>query len=222
MVKETMTLRAALAQKKMLDKQIDSASMKAFTTTKDNTEKIINGLSVEDWEADAKARWQSLNDKIVRREAIANAILNANAKAYIEVPKFKSFDDINGDEKESLSFAAAIARKNYYKNELTSIMRTITNGVSSVSKMYTKRVKETDRYIVERVNNEFGNTTNASSTQRANREAELNAQYKVDLLDPAEITKKMKNAAEAIDAYLVNIDAALGHMTEITEIEIEY
>ena len=222
MIQETMTLRAALTQKKMLDKQIQAEAMKPFTVTKNSTEKIINGLSIEEWTADAKARWQSMNDKIARREAIANAILDANAKATIELPKFKSLDDISTTETEKISFASAIARKNYYSTTLEFLIRNISEGAAKAAKAYPKLVREIDDFIVNRVNSEFGNTTNASSTQRSNREAELRAQYEVELLDPADVYKKMAAASEAVDAYLAKIDAALGHMTEITDITIEY
>lgn len=79
MTKETMTVRKALTQKKLLDSQIQELSDSRFVAVATSKSTVIDGLKQKAWEKDAVERFQSFNDKLRRREAIANAIMQANA-----------------------------------------------------------------------------------------------------------------------------------------------
>lgn len=220
----TYTLREALAKKKLLDKQIqDIYSTTAFITIASADCPMINGMTFKDYEEFAKAKWQSLNDKIAFRDKLANAILQANVENRIMVPKFTSLDTLADDskEQEEISFASAIARKEYYQNCLAGLCNNIISVVNSAHITYVKRNKEKDVRIQNQLNTEFGTTTNASSKQRQERQEDLEKKYEVLYIDPVKLCSKAGDMKLAIEDYLCKIDALLGHATDTTNIEIE-
>ena len=78
MVKETMTIRKALTQKKVLDNQIAELSSTKFVAVATSNRTVIDGLKQKDWVSDAKARFQSLNDI----KFSANLLGSNNSTAY--------------------------------------------------------------------------------------------------------------------------------------------
>lgn len=218
------TLREALSKKKLLDKQIqDIYNSTAFITIGSTDCPMLNGMTFKDYEEFVKAKWQSLNDKIAFRDKLANAILQANVENHITVPKFTSLDTLSIDskEQENISFASAIARKDYYKNCLAALCNNIISAVNSAHKSYIKHNKEKDIRIQNQLNSEFGTSTNASSKQRQERQADLEKAYEVLYIDPVKLCSKAGDMKFAIEDYLCKIDALLGHATDTTTIEIE-
>lgn len=221
MNKETMTVRKALTQKKVLDNQIAELSLTRFVAISTSNRTVIDGLKQKDWCEDSKSRFQSLNDKLKRREAIANAIMNANATNTVTVKKFIGIDK-QSDEYEDISFASAIARKKYLSDLLASIVRKMQDDVLKNSRDYQSAEREADDKVIERLYQEFSNVTQASGKVRQEREAELREQYTVTLLDPNKFAESLMSFKNYIEDYLAEIDSILGHATEVTEITVEY
>lgn len=216
-----MTIRKALTQKKVLDKQIAELSSTKFVAIATSNRTVIGGMKQKDWVVDAQARFQSLNDKLKRREAITNAIMSANANHTITVKKFIGIDK-QSDEYESISFASAIARKKYLSDLLVSIVKRMQKAILDNSNAYQATERQMDEKITERLYQEFSAVTQASGKARQEREAELREQYSVDILDPNKLAENLMSFKEYIENYLAEIDSILGHATEVTEITVEY
>lgn len=221
MNKETMTIRKALTQKKVLDKQISELSSTKFVSVSTSNRAVIDGLKQKDWIVDSQARFQSLNDKLKRREAIANAIMDANAKHTVTVKKFIGIDK-QSDEYEAISFASAIARKKYLSDLLVGVVKGMQRAVLDNSNAYQDAERRVDEKITERLYQEFSSVTQASGKVRQEREAELREQYSIELLDPNKLAENLMSFKEYIENYLAEIDSILGHATEVTEITVEY
>lgn len=221
MIKETMTIRKALTQKKVLDNQIAELSDSKFVAVATSNRTVIDGLKQKDWVADSKARFQSLNDKLKRREALANAIMQANATNSVSVKKFVGLDK-QSDEVENISFASAIARKKYLGHLLQTIVLDMQQAVLQNSKQYQLTERQADDKVTERLYQEFSSVTQASGKVRQEREKELRDQYAVELLDPNKLAENLMSFKEYIENYLAEIDSILGHATEVTEITVEY
>ena len=216
-----MTIRKALTQKKVLDKQISELSSTKFVAVFTSNRAVIDGLKQKDWVVDSQARFQSLNDKLKRREAIANAIMDANAKHTVTVKKFIGIDK-QSDEYEAISFASAIARKKYLSDLLASVVKGMQRAVLDNSNAYQDAERRVDEKITERLYQEFSSVTQASGKVRQEREAELREQYSIELLDPNKLAENLMSFKEYIENYLAEIDSILGHATEVTEITVEY
>lgn len=218
---ETMSLRKALGQKKLLDKQIKAMMSEKFVTSESAQTAVIDGLPLNAWQDEVKANYQSLNDKIRRREALAVAIMDANVNNFVELPRFITLDEENtGTEK--VSFAGAIARKAYYMNELSYIVDKLRQKVTDATENFDFINAQCERTIRERMAQEFGTVNNASAKSREERETTLRKQYEAVFYDPADIVKKAKLAKERIENYLEEIDAILGNATEMTTITVKY
>lgn len=221
MTKETMTVRKALTQKKLLDSQIQELSNSRFVAVATSKSTVIDGLKQKAWEKDAVERFQSFNDKLRRREAIANAIMQANATHTVAVKKFVGLDK-QSDEFENISFASAIARKKYLESLLNTVVYQMQNSVAKNSKEYQEAERKADEKVTERLYQEFSNVTQASGKVRQERETELREQYAVALLDPNKFAENLLGFKQYIESYLTDIDSILGHATEVTEITVEY
>ena len=221
MNKETMTIRKALTQKKVLDKQISELSSTKFVAVSTSNRAVIDGLKQKDWVVDSQARFQSLNDKLKRREAIAKAIMDANAKHTVTVKKFIGIGK-QSDEYEAISFASAIARKKYLSDLLVSVVKGMQRAVLDNSNAYQDAERRADEKITARLYQEFSSVTQASGKVRQEREAELREQYSIELLDPNKLAENLMSFKEYIENYLAEIDSILGHATEVTEITVEY
>lgn len=137
MRKETMILREGLRLLNTLDRKIKASSEDAFIAVYSKDTFILDGLTIDEWEEQAKDKWRSLNNKIKRRNALKNAILRANLVNTIRVPKFVSLDSVTkSDETEEISFAEAIARKAYYKEIIQKIVNKIKSHIEDNNRIY--------------------------------------------------------------------------------------
>ena len=224
MQKETMTLREGLNTLNILDKQIkETISGNTLIAVYSRDVVILSGLPISDWEEQAKAKWQSLNDKIKRRNALKNAILRANVMNSVRVPKFVSLDDVTkSDETEEISFAEAIARKAYYKDTLQGIVNSIKGHIADNNRVYEQLTERARQYVDNRLNQEFANVQNPSPKQKEEREAKLRKDNEIVYNDPCSLVKSMALAGDNIAFYLEKIDGELGKASAITEITFEY
>ena len=139
MRKETMNLREALRMLNNLDRKIKSRSEDTLIAVYSKDTFILDGLTINDWEEQARNKWRSLNIKIKKRNALKNAILRANVMNTIRVPKFVSLDSVvKNNETEEISFAEAIARKAYYKETLQKIVNKINSHIEDNNHIYEK------------------------------------------------------------------------------------
>ena len=224
MQKETMTLREGLNTLNILDKQIkETISGNTLIAVYSRDVVILSGLPINDWEEQARAKWQSLNDKIKRRNALKNAILRANVMNTVRVPKFVSLDDVTkSDETEEISFAEAIARKAYYKDTLQGIINAIKGHISDNNRVYEQLTERARQYVDNRLNQEFANVQNPSPKQKEEREAKLRKDNEIVYNDPCSLVKSMALAGDNIAFYLEKIDGELGKASAVTEITFEY
>lgn len=222
MTTETMTVRKALTQKKLLDKQISELFKFKFVHSSVNASEVVKGLTLKDWESEALRTAHSLSDKIKRREAIAKAIIEANATNYVEVPKFTGLEIGMKEGKEKISFAGAIARKNYLKSLLEYEIGDLTIEIAKVNKEHQANIREVEKSINEQVKMLSETTPDATLNVKAKYKEELEEKMKAHYLDPALIVAKIGYFSRYIEEYIAEIDSILGHATEVTEITVEY
>lgn len=219
MVEETMTLRKALQERKLLDKQIEDTKVAEFFAVSTANE-FVYGLSVNDYEKKVLAEVQSLNAKILRREALNKAIMLANATESIVVPKLDGLKATT--ETEKVNFATAIGRKAFYEHILDTLLMRIATAQQKATNEYSKAIREVDTKITERMNMEFSGATNIGNKQRQEREEQLEEQYKVTYLDVYGFGSSLWKTKELVEKYLLDIDSSLGSATETTIITIRY
>ena len=216
-----MTVRAALGKKKMLDKQIDDMAHNEFVAVITPNTRFIDGLPKKTWEAKTKERFQSLSDKIKYRDALNTAIMQANATNLVELPPFNGLAvPKDTKKKDRISFAAAIARKNYIV-DLLNIIMSFTDTCSESSDTYSRQVQIAEQTARDRMRDEYANTAvSVSSSERNKREEEMLKQLLPEFVDPNKLADTLYDIKEYFESYIVEIDNALGHATEVTMVTV--
>lgn len=101
MTTETMNMHKALIEKKILPDRINKAIHDGkFVGVCNKNKNNVDGMSIKEFEDDAKASYQKVNDLIKRYFAIKSAIIDSNATTMLEVCG------------EKMTVADAIDRKN--------------------------------------------------------------------------------------------------------------
>lgn len=227
MTTEFMTIRQALAEKHLLDNKIKKlfSSIRPVATYF-KSEPYVEGLSPAEYEEQIKSKFQSLNAMIRRREAINLAILKQNTIATIEVPVFVSFDKFEDSsngivvEKEYISLAAAINRKNYYKIILENL-KSLQMKASREFKEFENRCTKARDFSNQTVNERYKDRSNAPKDMAALVQEEYERNKPV-IIDPMSATVSIDKWIDNIETYLANIDTKLSSATESNSVEVVY
>ena len=85
-----MTITEALVELKLLDKRIANTDMQDWCIIQlKQDKKTMTGETVEEYEQETKARFQSVKDLITERANIKKAIVKSNADTVVEVGDLK-------------------------------------------------------------------------------------------------------------------------------------
>lgn len=213
MTKETMNVHQALAELKMMDKRIEKAiQARDWVTSNKHSNTKIDGVTVGEWVAEAKADYQKVMDLIRRRDAIKRAVVNSNAVTKVLIAGVE------------YTVAEAIDKKNHGTQFLTMMARRLAHAYNT-TKMVVDRENGTrleDRADVF-VKSLIGNTDTKGMTEeiKARREDFIAAQT-LDIIDPVGAVKEMERLEEEASSFLTNVDAALSVSNAITQITVEY
>lgn len=219
---ETLTIRKALAEKKLLDNKIKKFSENLeLVFIYSSAEPYHNGLPIDEAKLKVESNFQSINDLITRREAINKAILDANAVNKIEVKKFAGFDSLESGETEEISLANAINRKNYYKEILLPIVKKLEEKTIKTHcelDISVSKAREISRNIIE---NRYQDKTNIPKDLSDLIEVEFKRlEPKIAGLNNS--LERVRSWRDAIEDYIANIDVELSGATERFTVVIEY
>ncbi len=213
MTTEKMTIHKALCELKTLDARIKKAiegSVYAFANKHNNTK--VSGLSVSDYCAEIKSAYRSANDLIIRRDAIKRAVVLSNATTKVTV---------GGNE---YTIAEAIEMKNHgipfrqtllnkLRNDSIRARREADNNNGDVLEM------RADEYIRSLYAN--ADMKNLSDEVKKMR-ADFMASQVMEIVDPIGITAEIERLEAEINAFAVEVDAALSVSNALTEITVDY
>jgi len=214
MTKETMTIHQALCELKTLDSRILSAieaNSYVFANKHANTK--VGGVEIGKICDEIKAKYDQANDLIRRRDAIKRTVVLSNAATMVTI------------DGQQYTVAEAIELKNHQIPILQRILKKMQMQLE-----YARR--EADRSNGDAlearadgyIKSLYGDKTdlkNMSEEIRKTRE-EFIRQQTVEIVDPLDITARMKELEDRINGFIVNIDSALSVSNALTSIEIEY
>lgn len=206
-----MTIHRALAELKLIDSKIEKAISVIEPTGVMQTNKPVNGFyKKEDFETEAKAKFQSVVDLIERKNKIKSAIVTANGVTQVEISgvKMTISDAINFKSvivfKKNL-IATLVKKHNAVKSKFTVENEKVNNVALEnakimIGKQGDDRVKPTDEDVKNIVEpfvkrNEF---------------------HLVDPLKVEELAEKLQNE---VNNFEVEVDAVLSEINAITVIE---
>ena len=230
MTTETMNIRSAQDEKKMLDKKIEKAFeafMPMASVVAHNP--FVGSLTSEEYAAKVVADYQSINDLIKRREAIVKAIMDANIENKVKVRKFAGIDslskpatELTEDDYEMITIANAIARKKYFESTFSNKLDLVGRRVNAVIKEFKSLKEQVAGHVDKLVNDRFAGVQNVSQDARAKAVATETERYEVSIIDPLKSQTLMVTAADAVLDYIKDLNNSLSRITEVTEITITY
>ena len=212
MEKVTMTVHQALCEVKVADKRVSDAIISAsFVGERKNSSTQVKGIPVDDYNKQAIASWQSVNDIINRTDEIKKALSKSNPETMITVAGKQMsvaeaiYAQQHGcDKKELLLYAL----RDQYNKAVAKIVA--ENG--------DKLEQRLDRYIAEN----YGSKDTVKNDMIEEASKKFREQNTFVLCDPLGIADKMAQLQKDIDTFKAEVDSALQTSNATTEITIEY
>lgn len=229
---EKMTITQLIAEKKKIENKIfNIVGSKDFSVVQfyAKNRQFIGARSTDECEKKIKADMQSVNDLLVRWNAINKARVKANAETLVEVDTIVTpLQAFNGEEpqKEKISIAEAILRKKWFKENLTVLVASLKNTYMTNLKRKDKLEMVAEEKINMEISQRFPQDANKNWSQETLKKAkdELKTAYAVERIDPNAVIANdgIAKFESFINDYIATIDTALSIVNAKTEVIVEY
>ena len=206
-----MTITRGLSELKLLDKRIkDEISSAIFITeNKKSSDKVLKTFTKEEFNNKAQASFQSVLDKMKRRNYMKSAIVQSNATTMVV---------IGG---KTMTVAEAIERKTsieYDKYLLNELERQYRGAVSKMNLQNQKVQSTLDDLMKVFTGKDSSKDISVESTKMTKEYLENN---EYELVDPIKILDKIETMRKEIDEFEHEVDFVLSESNTITKIFIE-
>lgn len=206
---EKMTLHRALAELKLIDKKINKLINGIVPVGIMQKGKLVNGsYSKDEFEKEAKAKYQSIEDLIKRKETIKTAIVKANVSTLIKV----------GDNE--MTIAEAINRKTIIelqKGLVNKLSREYGQVVAN-QEANNKKVEDNAIHLAEvSLGKDNVKVNDGDAVSFTKPYIDANEFHLVDPLGAEKLAEKLDNE---ISEFESEIDAVLSEANAVTVIEI--
>jgi len=207
-----MTIHRALSELKLIDARIEKAINVIEPTGLMQVNKPVNGFySKEDFEAEAKAKYQSVTDLIDRKNAIKSAIVKANGTTTVKIgEKTMTISD-------AINFKVVIVVK-------TNLINTLTKKHNAVKAKFTKDNEKINNVALENAKIMIGKQ--GDDRVKPNDEDVKNIiepfikRNEFHLVDPLKVEELIENLQNEVNEFEAEVDAVLSEINAITVIEI--
>ena len=212
-MKERMTVHKALSELKVLGERIEKEINGInFLAVNKHSNGKMNGISVADYMNTTKDKYKSVCTLINRRNAIKRAVTKSNAETAVLI----------GDKEYTV--AEAIDMKNFGMNYQRGILAKLESQWRAAQAMAErengdKLDRRADEYIKSLYEN--ADMKNMSEEVKKVRDAFIESQS-MDVLDPVDAQKVMKELNDEIDSFMSDVDSALSVSNALTTVEVEY
>ncbi len=206
-----MTVHEALCEVKVADKRIEKAILEcAFCEANKEISPKINGVTINEFEDDVKAKYQKINDLIKRNENIKKALSLSNAKTIVTV------------DGKKMSVAEAIYMMQYgikHKEQLLLSMNRALNRAQQ--KIETENGSRLEERLDKFIQATYGSKEKVSADELDKASKDFKARNEFKLVDPINIKEKITALMDDIDKFKSSVDAAIQISNATTFIEIE-
>jgi hypothetical protein len=202
----TLSIARALVELKTLDSRINkSIGSSNFIICK--TKNKNYQVQEEEFKRSVQSEFQSINDLITRRNQIKNAIVQSNAKTEVEVAGIK------------MTVSAAIEYKKVieYKHNLLNVLKRQKQVATVESESHRQRVQAK---IDENIKIICGKDAKADVNAIQSITDGIMKGDPVEVYDPINIDKVIKELETSIEDFTANIDYVLSESNALTTIVV--
>lgn len=205
-----ISITEALTELKLYDQKINKVLCSAdFIGCKKKSSDRVNSFKLENFEANAKASYQSVSDLIENRARLKSAIVQSNAATMVEIAGKK------------YTVAEAIERKNSIEYD-KMLLQAMKSQWAAATNNVEKENKRVDTQVDKMLETFLG-----KDSEKKVSEADLNAisePYRAknewELVDPLNLFAKIQAMEADIDAFEADVDVRLSISNSVTYIEV--
>lgn len=209
MTKVKMTIHRGLSELKLIDAKIAKQINEIQPVGIHQKDKLVyNYLKKEDFESQAKSKYDSVIDLIERKSAIKSAIVCANAVTKVKI-----------NEKEmtiadAINFKAAIK----FKKSLVEVLK--SKKQKAVADLYVnnKVVNDNCQKLLEFTFGKESTKVDAKDLDAVRKPYMDSNEF--HLFDPLDTTQKIDDMEKEISQFEAEVDAVLSEINAVTFIEI--
>jgi hypothetical protein len=202
----TLSITRALVELKTLDSRITKAitsSTFILCKTKNRNYQVLE----DEFKKNTLGEFQSINDLVLRRAQIKNAIVKSNAKTEVEVAGLKM------TVSEAIEYKQVIR----YKQELLEILKKQRQMVTIDSEAHRQKVQSK---IDENIKIICGKDTKADVQTIQSVTDGIMKGDPVEVYDPLNLDKVIKELEVSVDEYSANVDYVLSESNALTTITV--
>jgi hypothetical protein len=212
---EKITITRALAELKLLDKKIKKrVDLRSNNTLvpvglyQNRNKKIIGtNQTIEEFEKNTRANYQSIKDLISRRNAIKIAIIESNSKTEVT---------INGSV---FTVAGAIERKNSIEYD-KSLLKTLSTQYNDSLERQESHNIDMNEKIDKMIEANLGSDKKRDSTEYKLIAEPYQDANEMKICDPLNVSKEIEDLDEEIEGFLNEVDFVLSESNSQTYIEV--
>jgi len=209
---EQMTVHKALSELKIIGNRIETAIADTTVVIANrHSNSKIHGMNISDFVKSMRAKHQSAEDLIKRRDALKRAVVLSNATTKVNITDAE------------YSVAEAIEMKNTgieYKKDMLRVMREQYENAKKLCTYENDRLaKKADEYIMGMYQSK--DITKMSEDMQRSRD-EYIAQNTYELVETVKILEEIAKLDEEIANFTSEVDSVLSVSNALTIIDISY
>lgn len=211
MEKKQMTIHRALSELKLIDARIDkSISNLEPCIPNQKGQKIAGYLTEEEFNKNAQADFQSINDLIKRKASIKSEIVASNAVTFVKI------GGLDYRVADAIAFKTIVESRIKLANQLRSKLNQVTAAINKGN----EQIKKNSDTILANALNGADNAMKADKTTIDNITKpylDANIYY---MVDPLKAQERIAELEKETDAFRSEVDAVLSESNAITLINI--
>lgn len=211
-MKTKMTIHRALAELKLIDSKIEKSISVIDPTGLRQEGKLVNGFAEQtEFEENAKAKLQSVNDLINRKTAIKSAIVKANGTTPVIIAE------------KSMTIADAINFKTViiYKKQLIAQLSSKHNSTKSHFTTENEKMKQVALDNAKIMIGKQGDDRVKPTDEDVKNIVEpFVKRNEFHLVDPLKVGSLVESMQKEVEDFEIEVDAVLSEINAITIIEI--
>jgi hypothetical protein len=202
----TLTITRALVELKTLDSRINKLILNNYFIIYKTKNKNYS-INEEEFKKNVLSEYQSLNDLIIRREKIKNAITLSNSKTLVTI----------GDKSMTVSNAIEFKATIEYKKYLLETMKKQRQMVIIESENHKQRVQQK---VDDNVKIICGKDSKPDANVIQTISDGITKGDPIEIFDPLNIDNVIKELETTIEDFSANVDYVLSESNALTTIEV--
>ncbi len=201
-----LSVARALVELKTLDSRINKLIVNSnFIICK--TKNKNYQYNEVDFKKMVESEYQSLNDLIIRRDSVKNAIVMSNSKTEVEI----------GGRKMTVSQAIEFKNTIQYKRTILDTMKRQRQSATVDSESHRQKVQQK---IDDNIKIVCGKDTKPDASTIQTITESISKSDPIEVFDPLNLDKVIKDLETEIEDFSANVDYVLSESNALTQITI--